>query len=123
MHSEQAPSCTSACPVHVDARKLTEYVSRGDFQGGLAALANAVPLPRILAHICDHPCQAQCKRAEAGEAIEIGLLEWACADRFVEWFEAEYTARFGGVNYAEIVQDDMRNKMARCPAIVMESLQ
>jgi Fe-S oxidoreductase len=77
---EQAPACTSACPVHVDARMLVECVSRGDFQGGLAALANAVPLPRILAHICDHPCQAQCRRAEAGEAIEIGLLERACAE-------------------------------------------
>jgi len=44
-------------------------------------------------------------------------------DRFVEWFETEYTARYGGVNCAEIVQDDMRNKMARCPTIVMESLQ
>jgi glutamate synthase (NADPH) small chain len=77
---EQAPACTSTCPVHVDARKLTECVSRGDFQGGLATLANAVPLPRILAHICDHPCQAQCKRVEAGAAIEIGLLERACAE-------------------------------------------
>jgi glutamate synthase (NADPH/NADH) small chain len=77
---EQAPACTAACPVHVDARKLVESVSRDDFQGGLAVLANAVPLPRILAHICDHPCQAQCKRAEAGEAIEIGLLERACAE-------------------------------------------
>jgi len=44
-------------------------------------------------------------------------------DNFVEWFEAEYTARYGSINCAEIVQDDMRNKMARCPAIVMESLQ
>jgi C_GCAxxG_C_C family probable redox protein len=44
-------------------------------------------------------------------------------DRFVEWFETEYTGRYGGVNCAEIVQDDMRNKMARCPTIVMESLQ
>jgi Fe-S oxidoreductase len=77
---EQAPACTAACPVHMDARKLVECVSRGDFQGGLTALANAVPLPRILAHICNHPCQAQCKRAEAGEAIEIGLLERACAE-------------------------------------------
>ena len=44
-------------------------------------------------------------------------------DSFVEWFEAEYTERYGGINCAEIVQDDMRNKMARCPTIVMESLQ
>jgi C_GCAxxG_C_C family probable redox protein len=42
--------------------------------------------------------------------------------QFVEWFEAQYTARHGGINCAEIVQDDMRNKMARCPTIVIESL-
>ncbi len=43
--------------------------------------------------------------------------------RFVEWFEAEYTARYGGINCAEISQDDMRNKMTRCPTIVIESLE
>ncbi len=77
---EQAPACTAACPVHVDARKLVECVARGDFKGGLAVLANAVPLPLILAHICDHPCQAQCRRSDAGDDIQIGLLERACAE-------------------------------------------
>jgi C_GCAxxG_C_C family probable redox protein len=43
--------------------------------------------------------------------------------RFVEWFEAEYAPRYGGINCAEIVGDDMRNKMARCPTIVIESLE
>jgi C_GCAxxG_C_C family probable redox protein len=43
--------------------------------------------------------------------------------RFVEWFETEYTARFGSIECAGIVQDDMRNRMAHCPTIVMESLE
>jgi len=42
--------------------------------------------------------------------------------RFAEWFEAEYASRYGGINCTDIVQDDMRNRMARCPAIVIESL-
>jgi C_GCAxxG_C_C family probable redox protein len=42
---------------------------------------------------------------------------------FVEWFECEYTPRYGGINCAEIVQDDARNKMTRCPRVVMESLE
>lgn len=46
----------------------------------------------------------------------------AMLNEFVEWFESEYTARYGGVQCAEIVHDDMRNKMARCPGIVTESL-
>jgi C_GCAxxG_C_C family probable redox protein len=43
--------------------------------------------------------------------------------RFVEWFEVEYTARYGGINCSEILQDDARNKMTRCTAIVPESLE
>jgi hypothetical protein len=43
--------------------------------------------------------------------------------RFVEWFETEYTPRYGGIDCAGIVQDDMRNKMTRCPGIIMDSLQ
>lgn len=42
--------------------------------------------------------------------------------RFVEWFEAEYTARYGSIECARIVQDDMRNRLSRCPSIVLESL-
>jgi hypothetical protein len=41
---------------------------------------------------------------------------------YVEWFETEYTPRYGGIDCATIVQDDMRNRAARCPGIVLESL-
>jgi C_GCAxxG_C_C family probable redox protein len=43
--------------------------------------------------------------------------------QFVDWFDAEHTSRYGGNSCAEIVQDDMRNRIARCPTIVMESLE
>ncbi len=76
---EQAPACTAACPMHVDARKLAECVRKGDYRGGFAVLAAAVPLPAIVAHICDHPCERQCRRIEAGDAIQIHALEKACA--------------------------------------------
>lgn len=42
--------------------------------------------------------------------------------RFVDWFETEYATRYGSIDCAEIVHDDMRNKMTRCPVIVAESL-
>jgi NADPH-dependent glutamate synthase beta subunit-like oxidoreductase len=64
----------------VDARELAVAVAAGDFKKGLALLANAAPLPRILAHVCDHPCQSSCRRLDAGEAIAVGLLEHACAE-------------------------------------------
>jgi len=76
---DQAPACTAACPLHVDARGLAVAVAAGDFKKGLALLANAAPLPQVLAHVCDHPCQSGCRRLDAGDAIAIGLLERACA--------------------------------------------
>ena len=42
--------------------------------------------------------------------------------RFVEWFETEYGKRYGGINCADIVQDDARNRVSRCPTVVIESL-
>ncbi len=77
---EQAPACMAACPLHVDARALAVAVAAGDFKQGLALLANAAPLPRILARVCDHPCQSVCRRSDAGAAVNIGLLERACAE-------------------------------------------
>ncbi|MFP5225998.1 MAG: DVU_1555 family C-GCAxxG-C-C protein [Acidobacteriota bacterium] len=46
----------------------------------------------------------------------------AMLTEFVDWFESEYTRRYGSIECAGILQDDMRNKIARCPGIVMESL-
>lgn len=77
---EQAPACTASCPLHVDARALAVAVAAGDFKKGLALLANAAPLPHILAHVCDHPCESNCRRLDAGDAVRMGLLERACAE-------------------------------------------
>lgn len=41
---------------------------------------------------------------------------------FVDWFEAEFEQRYGSIECAGIVGGDMRNKLARCPGIVTESL-
>lgn len=37
----------------------------------------------------------------------------------VEWFEREYQDQYGGINCSDILQDDPRNRVARCPQIVM----
>jgi C_GCAxxG_C_C family probable redox protein len=46
----------------------------------------------------------------------------AMLTEFVDWFESQYRQRYGSIECVEIVQDDMRNKMIRCPGIVIESL-
>jgi glutamate synthase (NADPH) small chain len=77
---ECAPTCTSACPIHVNVRGVTAALGLGDFPAALKLLTRAVPFPGIIGRVCDRPCQPVCKRNEAGEAIYIRALERACSE-------------------------------------------
>jgi glutamate synthase (NADPH/NADH) small chain len=77
---DDAPFCQAACPLHVDARGILAAIAEGDFALGARLYSKKVPLPGILSRICDQPCREVCRRAEVGDAINIGLLERSCAD-------------------------------------------
>ncbi len=76
---EEPPWCTAACPLHVDVRAFTGHLREGRWQEGWQTLTRVLPLPGLLARICDAPCERACKRGEAGDPIRIGALERACA--------------------------------------------
>ena len=59
---------------------MLQKAKAGDFAGACAIYARVVPFPAILSHICDRPCEAACRRAEAGGAIRIAALEKACVE-------------------------------------------
>ncbi|APG24594.1 MULTISPECIES: pyridine nucleotide-disulfide oxidoreductase/dicluster-binding protein [Syntrophotalea] len=82
---DEAPACTSACPIHVDVRQFVQQIGQENWKGALDTLARTMPFPRILAHICDHPCEEHCKRRQAGGAIAIGALERACIQHAQNW--------------------------------------
>lgn len=77
---EQPPACAAACPLRVDARAMAEKMAAGDFVAAIAVYARAVPFPAILAHICEHPCEAVCRRTEAGGAVRVSALERALVE-------------------------------------------
>jgi NADPH-dependent glutamate synthase beta subunit-like oxidoreductase len=77
---EQPPTCTAACPIHVDARGMIECIARQDFSGAFAIFNRFVPFPRIISRICDHPCEDHCLRHDFGGDIRINALERAAVD-------------------------------------------
>ncbi|MGE4552922.1 MAG: pyridine nucleotide-disulfide oxidoreductase/dicluster-binding protein [Desulfovibrionaceae bacterium] len=77
---EEPPRCQAACPLSVDARKFCSLMARGRNDEALGVLARSMPLPRLLARICDAPCEAACLRAEAGGAVRLGDLERRCVE-------------------------------------------
>ncbi len=77
---EEPPACTAACPIHVDVRTFIGHLQQGRWDQAWQTLARIMPLAGLLGRICDAPCQALCKRNEAGDAIRIGDLEQACVN-------------------------------------------
>jgi len=73
----QPPACTTACPVHVDARQMASAGSRGEWADARAEFTQAVPFPRVIARCCDAPCQVACVREQVGGTIRIRDLERA----------------------------------------------
>lgn len=77
---ECPPTCTAACPVHVDVKAMLVEIGRGDFTAALKIYRKAVPFPRIISRLCDQPCKDVCKRGEVGDEIAIRDLERACVE-------------------------------------------
>jgi glutamate synthase (NADPH/NADH) small chain len=75
---EDAPECTAACPLHVDARAFVGLMMRDQWEDARRVLHKTMPLPSILGRICDAPCQKKCLRGKVGDPIQIGALERVC---------------------------------------------
>lgn len=78
---EEPPWCTAACPLHLDIRTFMAQAAKGDWPAARKTLERGLPLPAVLGRICDHPCEAACKRAEAGDPLRIGALERLCVQQ------------------------------------------
>ncbi|RQW84770.1 MAG: amine oxidase [Geobacter sp.] len=79
---EESPECTSACPLHVNAKLFLKEIQKGDWDAAYKVLNKTMPFPAILGRICDHPCEERCKRGAVGGPLAIGALERFCVERY-----------------------------------------
>jgi len=75
---EEWAFCRAACPLHMDARSMCLALQTGDACKARAVVDKTLPVADILGRICEAPCEAACKRNEAGGAVRIGRLEKYC---------------------------------------------
>lgn len=76
---EEQPRCQATCPIHVDVRAFLAKMASGDRAGARKVLERTMPLPGVLARICDHPCETVCLRETLGGPLAVGHLERTCA--------------------------------------------
>lgn len=77
---EESPRCKAACPLHVDVKEFCALMGNGRWDKAWQTLAKIMPLPGVLARLCDGPCRDTCVRADAGGAILMDSLERFCAE-------------------------------------------
>ncbi len=75
---EHMPKCQSHCPLQMDVRAFMACISDGTINEARKIIERHIPLPSIIAEICDHPCENYCLRRDLGGSLSIQSLESYC---------------------------------------------
>lgn len=76
--TEQKIPCVHLCPAHVDVPGYIALIRAGDCAGAINLIRKDNPFPTACAMICEHPCEARCRRQLLDDAINIrGLKKFA----------------------------------------------
>ncbi len=63
--------CRYACPAEIDVPGYVRSIRAGEYTAAAALISEKVPFPGVLGYVCDHPCEAACRRGELNEPIAI----------------------------------------------------
>lgn len=77
---ERDAPCTLACPAHISVPGYVALIANGRYKEALNLIRDKVPIPRVLAHVCNAPCEKVCARKDVDEAIAICALKRFVAD-------------------------------------------
>ena len=72
--------CVSLCPAHVDIPGYIALVGEGRYADAIRLLRKDNPFPTTCGFICEHPCEARCRRNMVDDSINIRGLKRVAAD-------------------------------------------
>lgn len=75
---ESPPRCRVACPFDLDVRAFMARMAEGKQGEARKVLERHLPLPGVIARICDHPCENACLRQDLGGSVAMHGLELSC---------------------------------------------
>lgn len=82
----EAP-CAQTCPAHVDIPGYIACIRAGRLDDALRVIRNDNPLPTVCGYVCEHPCEATCRRTFQDDPVNICGLKRFAADH-AEWSAA-----------------------------------
>lgn len=76
----QPVPCVSLCPAHVDIPGYVALVSEKRYADAIRLIRKDNPFPVTCGFICEHPCEARCRRNMVDDAVNIRGLKRVAAD-------------------------------------------
>ena len=77
-NSNQPVACVKSCPAGVDIPGYIALVQQGRYADAVRLIRRDNPMPTTCAYICEHPCEARCRRNMIDSSINIrGLKRFA----------------------------------------------
>ncbi len=74
----QPVPCVALCPAHVDVPGYIALVRAGRYQDAVKLIRKDNPFPTACAFVCEHPCEARCRRNMVDDAVNIcGIKHFA----------------------------------------------
>lgn len=78
-YSQPVP-CVALCPAHVDIPGYVALVREERYADAIRLIRKDNPFPTTCGFICEHPCEARCRRNMMDDAINIRGLKRVAAD-------------------------------------------
>jgi heterodisulfide reductase subunit A-like polyferredoxin len=80
-------SCKLKCPARVNVQGYVQLIKQKEYLKAVELIRQRNPLSAICGRVCTHPCESECTRGNADEAIAIRLLKRFASDREMEMLE------------------------------------
>lgn len=78
-YSQPVP-CVALCPARVDIPGYIALVREGRYEDAIRLIRKDNPFPTTCGFICEHPCEARCRRNMMDDAVNIRGLKRVAAD-------------------------------------------
>lgn len=78
--SKQPVPCVALCPANVDIPGYVALVGEGRYADAIRLIRKDNPFPTTCGFICEHPCEARCRRNIVDDAVNIRGLKRVAAD-------------------------------------------
>ena len=101
--TRQTVPCVTECPAHVNVPGYISLVQEGDCAGAVKMVRKDNPFPTACALVCEHPCEAHCRRTMIDAPLNIrGIKKYAVDNAAADTVETPAPAAATGKRVAVI---------------------